>query len=100
MIKELKYLFFLIAIFLFLFFSLKYYFSDQNNIKLSAGWLIEQCGWKGKRIKEAGVYEKQALVLINFGKATGSEIKELSEKIKHDVKNKFNVILENEVQII
>lgn len=76
------------------------YFENNNKIKLSAGWLIEQSGWKGKRIKDCGVYTKQALVLINFGNANGSEIKELSEYIKKDVKNNFEIELEEEVQII
>ena len=68
---------------------------------MSAGWLIEQCGWKGKKINDCGVYEKQALVfLVNFGRASGSEIKSLAEKIKKDILNKFNVKLEEEVQII
>ncbi len=76
------------------------YFQKNKKIKLSAGWLIEKCGWKGKKIKQCGVYEKQALVLVNFGKATGIEIKELANNIKKDVKNKFKIDLEEEVQII
>jgi len=76
------------------------YFEHNKKIKLSAGWLIEQSGWKGKRIKDCGVYKKQALVLINFGNANGSEIKELAEYIKKDVKNNFEIELEEEVQII
>ena len=76
------------------------YFKKNNKVKLSAGWLIEQCGWKGKKINDCGVYEKQALVLVNFGRASGSEIKSLAEKIKKDILNKFNVKLEEEVQII
>ena len=76
------------------------YFKQSKNIKVSAGWLIEKCGWKGKKIKECGVYEKQALVLINFGNANGQEIKALADKIKKDVKNNFEIELEEEVQII
>ena len=76
------------------------YFKKNKKVKLSAGWLIEQCGWKGKKINDCGVYEKQALVLVNFGKASGSEIKSLAEKIKKDILNKFNIKLEEEVQII
>jgi len=76
------------------------YFKQNGKTKISAGWLIEQAGWKGKKIKDCGVYEKQALVLINFGKANGYEIKELAEKIKKDVKKTFEIELEEEVQII
>ena len=76
------------------------YFSHNNKIKISAGWLIEKCDWKGKKINNCGVYEKQALVLVNFGNSSGKEISDLSIKIKKDVKNKFNIDLIEEVQII
>jgi UDP-N-acetylmuramate dehydrogenase len=71
-----------------------------GGTKVAAGWMIEYCGWKGKRSGDAGVHERQALVLVNHGKASGSMIFGLSERIRQSVKEKFGIILEREVEII
>jgi UDP-N-acetylmuramate dehydrogenase len=76
------------------------YNEQSGGKKLAAGWLIEQCGWKGRRIGDAGVHDQQALVLVNYGNAKGIDIYNLSEKIKISVFEKFGIDLQREVEVI
>lgn len=73
---------------------------ESGSFKIAAGWLIEKAGWKGRSVGKAAVHDKQALVIINNGGATGKEIFELSEMVTKDVLLKFNLQLEREVQVI
>ncbi len=76
------------------------YEDKEGYSKLASGWLIEQCGWKGKRIGDAGVHDRQALVLVNYGNASGEEILDLSEAIRISVLKKFGIELTKEVEVV
>ncbi len=77
-----------------------HYPAGDSMVKLAAGWLIEQCGWKGKVVGHTGTWKNQALVLVNHGGATGEEVYSLSSQIIDSVYTKFGVLLEREVNII
>lgn len=80
--------------------NIPHYFISETLEKVPAAWLIDQCGWKGKQIGNAGVHDKQALVLVNKGGATGAEIVHLAEQIQLSVKTKFGIDLVPEVNYI
>ena len=76
------------------------YVINEEIVKVPAGWLIEQCGWKGKRFGTIGVHTRQALVLVNYSGGKGLEIKQLSEKIQASVEERFGIYLHTEVNFI
>ena len=73
---------------------------SEFAVKIPAGWLIEQCGWKGRRFGDAGIHRKQALVILNYGKATGREILNMAKQVQYNVIEKFGINLEMEVNIV
>jgi UDP-N-acetylmuramate dehydrogenase len=76
------------------------YAQPDGSFKLAAGWLIDRCGWKGRSMGQAGVHDRQALVLVNRGKATGREMLQLADAIRQDVQTRFGVLLEPEPVVI
>ncbi len=76
------------------------YFEVGENVKIPAAWLIEQVGWKGKCKNNCGVYEKHALVLVNYGGASGADIVSLASSIIDDVHEKFGILLDKEVEFV
>jgi UDP-N-acetylmuramate dehydrogenase len=80
--------------------KIKSYPVNDKEVKVPAGWLIESLGWKGKRVGNTGAHKKQALVLVNYGNATGSEVKELAEDIRRSVWDTYKIRLETEVNVI
>ena len=80
--------------------NIPYYKLAKNEIKIPAGWLIDQLGWKGYREGDAGVHKQQALVLVNYDNATGQQIYNLSQKIIRSVKKKYGIELDYEVNVI
>jgi UDP-N-acetylmuramate dehydrogenase len=80
--------------------QMPHYYIDEQHEKIPAGWMIDQCGWKGKSLGRAGVHDKQALVLVNRGGATGQEIVDLCEAIRNDVRERFGIDIHPEVNII
>jgi len=80
--------------------DIKSFPSENDKIKISAGWLIEKCGWKGRRIGDVGTSPDHALVICNYGNATGAEILEFAIRIKEEVANKFGILLQEEVNIL
>lgn len=76
--------------------TLPHYPQPDGRVKLAAGWLIEQCGWKGRRLGPAGCHAQQALVLVNHGGAKGADVLRLAARIQDDVRERFGVALEPE----
>jgi UDP-N-acetylmuramate dehydrogenase len=80
--------------------TMPHYFVSDTEEKIPAGWLIEQCGWKGKQVGSVAVYEKQALVIVNKGGATGDDVVQLAASIQQSVHESFGITLNAEVNYI
>ena len=79
---------------------MRFFEISPTEVKVPAGWLIEQAGFKGKRFGDAGIHKNQALVLVNYGNATGQEIVAVSKNIQETIFNTFGIHIEAEVNII
>lgn len=80
--------------------QIPHYLLDNGKVKIPAGWLIEQCGWKGLKVGNTGNHQKQSLVIVNYGNATGLEIVEHARNVQQSVKDKFGIDIHPEVNII
>lgn len=80
--------------------DIPFYVIDKDSVKIPAGWLIDRCGWKGKSLGPAAVHERQALVLVNKGGATGIDVLRLADKVSHSVWEKFGITIRPEVNVI
>ena len=80
--------------------NIPYFVQPQDQVKVPAAWLIEQCQFKGKRFGPVGVHDQHALVLINYNNASGNQLHDLAQNITSRVKEKFDILLEKEVNII
>ena len=80
--------------------GMPHYVVDAERVKIPAGWMIDQCGWKGKTLGRAGVHSRQALVLVNKGGATGDEVVTLCKRIQQDVLERFGIEIHPEVNIV
>lgn len=76
------------------------YATGEGRVKLAAGWLIDRCGWRGSRLGPAGIHERQALVVVNHGGATGADIVRLARAVQQDVLERFGVTIDMEVNLI
>lgn len=80
--------------------AVPYYEVDNDRVKIPAGWMIEQCGWKGRSLGQAAVHDRQALVLVNLGNASGHDVMALSDAVRHSVREKFGVDIWPEVNFV